>query len=435
MAVSSFLAFLAGLALANGAEPAGITSCTSGAEDILGSRSKAFAVQICNLFGATCFVNHPAISDCATEALSIADQECKLYPIFEYSDNAVRSGSSAVEELSTIDDLDCTVSGLTSSGATYSGACVAVRCEVGSSHVGLGIHLTSTLTGTHTRDSATSDTSANMHAVTIGSLASSAAGLKTAFLYRTGSYAGVYKVQTVASGDTSLTIGDLPSSMGSSLGPVACPSPNQLMTSGTATAITAENLRMCGATDAAIQYHAVNLITDYNSHSASATGRGTLGATPYLSGSSIQYTPTSTSNHAIDLTVMGASAFGMNSQTIVPGYDGASAGQSYAGTYRAFGVVFYCADRARTDLTSCPVADRKMFYVADPNPNAVFGADASMSGTTTTTQTSSTATTMTSTMTATMTTTATTIVGSGQAGGAPRQILAWSCLGAVLLSA
>ena len=132
---------------------------------------------------------------------------------------------------------------------------------------------------------------------------------------------------------------------------------------------------------------------------------------------------------------MGASAFGMNSQTIVPGYDGASAGQSYAGTYRAFGVVFYCADRARTDLTSCPVADRKMFYVADPNPNAVFGADASMSGTTTTTQTSSTATTMTSTMTATMTTTATTIVGSGQAGGAPRQILAWSCLGAVLLSA
>ena len=44
MAVSSFLAFLAGLALANGAEPAGITSCTSGAEDILGSRSFAEAL-------------------------------------------------------------------------------------------------------------------------------------------------------------------------------------------------------------------------------------------------------------------------------------------------------------------------------------------------------------------------------------------------------
>ena len=136
MAVSSFLAFIAGLALANGAEPAGITSCTSGAEDILGGR-KAFAVQICNLFGATCLVNHPAISDCATEALSIPDQECKLYPIFEYADNAVRSGSSAVEELSTIEDLGCTVSGLTSSGATYSGACVAVRCAVDSSDLAL----------------------------------------------------------------------------------------------------------------------------------------------------------------------------------------------------------------------------------------------------------------------------------------------------------
>jgi len=43
-------------------------------------------------------------------------------------------------------------------------------------------------------------------------------------------------------------------------------------------------------------------------------------------------------------------------------------------------VVFYCDDYARTDLTACKAANQKMFYVADPNPNAVFGASAANIG-------------------------------------------------------
>ena len=295
--------------------------------------------------------------------------------------------------------------------------------------MGLGIHLTSTLTGTHTRDVASADTSANMHAVTIGSLASSAAGLKTAFLTRTGSYAGVYKVQTVSgSGDsTSLTVGDLPSSAGSSYGPVACPSPNQLMTSGAATGITADDLRMCGVTDDKIAWHAINLRSDKSSGAQARDSVGfRFGTVPYLGGATLAWEQFQARGVNFEVMGMSLSGVGMNSQSIVPGTEGASAGKT-AGTYREYGVVFYCADRARTDLTSCAVADQRIFYVADPNPNAVFGFDASMSGTTTTTKTF--------TMTATMTTTATSTFASGQAGGAPRQILAWSCLGAVLLSA
>jgi len=68
----------------------------------------------------------------------------------------------------------------------------------------------------------------------------------------------------------------------------------------------------------------------------------------------------------------------MTSQTITPAKSSsASMGtQDIAGTWRFYTVVFYCDNYARTDLTACPAANQKMFYVADPNPAAAFGTSA-----------------------------------------------------------
>ena len=67
------------------------------------------------------------ISDCATEALSIATGECKLYPIFEYEDNFMRSTSP--ELLSTQADLGCSIF-IQDGAARMSGACMAVQCDL-----------------------------------------------------------------------------------------------------------------------------------------------------------------------------------------------------------------------------------------------------------------------------------------------------------------
>ncbi len=69
----------------------------------------------------------------------------------------------------------------------------------------------------------------------------------------------------------------------------------------------------------------------------------------------------------------------MTSETIQPLADGAATGET-AGTWRNYGVVFYCDDYARTDLTTCAEANRKMFYVADPNPLEQFGSTGNMGG-------------------------------------------------------
>ena len=118
--------------LSTAAEPAGITRCQSGATDILGTR-KAFAVQVCNLFGAKCWMNHPSIAsgDCSTQALEIEPLTCKLYPIFEFSDNGERVAGSATEEMSTVSDLGCSVS-VSNSAYKWSGACASVQCDLGS---------------------------------------------------------------------------------------------------------------------------------------------------------------------------------------------------------------------------------------------------------------------------------------------------------------
>jgi len=109
------------------AQEPNVTRCTSGAANI--TTGIAFHVQVCNLFGGTCYINHPDIQDCATESLEILAGECKLYPIREYVDNWVRSGASAVEELSTERDLGCSVF-IQNGNARLSGACAAVQCWV-----------------------------------------------------------------------------------------------------------------------------------------------------------------------------------------------------------------------------------------------------------------------------------------------------------------
>lgn len=371
--------------------PPGITNCKTGAADILGTR-KAFTVQVCNLFGETCYLNHPIVdaANCGTEALAIPAGKCQLYPIFEYKDNAVRSGAAAVEHMSTVGDLDCSVSTSSSNGARtfkYSGACVSVQCGAdGGVFRGPGM----TKTGTSSsRAKAVKDTSvaANWKANTLASLPSGAKQLKSVFLYRTGDYVATTYSTSASGTGYAYSVGKLPTSDGNNYGPVACPSSNNLMTAAKATAITPENLRMCGATGKWVYYNAVNLLVDASHYAKYSGNTGsktplTLGAVPFLGGKSAYRSTTAMDDQRAVMLLSGSassSAVLHTSQTIIPDKSGASAGQT-AGCWRNYGVVFYCDDYARTDLTACKAANQKMFYVADPNPNAVFGASAANIG-------------------------------------------------------
>jgi len=366
------------------AEPSDITRCQTGAADILGTR-KAFTVQVCNLFGATCVMNHPAVTsgNCATEALSIPSGSCKLYPIFEYADNGVRSGGSEVEHLSTVSDLGCSVS---NSGGTYkwSGACVSVQCDLGGSFAGPGSTGSSSARTTGVTDTASATFTAN----TVASLSADADQLKNAFLYRTGSYVATYKKGSSGnSGGISYTVGNLPTSDGNNYGPVACPSTNNLMTSSTATGITAENLRMCGSTGKWTYYNAVNLLQDASLYAKYSGNTGSsadlnIGSVPFLSGKSAYRSGTAMDDpRSVKLlgTSSSSSSTLMTSEIVTPDQTGAAAGET-GGTWRNYGVVFYCDDYARTDLTTCASSNRKMFYVADPNPGAQFGTSATNIG-------------------------------------------------------
>lgn len=382
---ANLYASLLAVCLATGAlaaEPPNITRCQAGAADILGNQ-KAFAIQVCNLFGGTCFMNHPAIAsaNCATEALSIASGTCKLYPIFHYADNAVRSGSSAVKLLSTEGNLGCSV---IKSGGTYgwNGACVSVQCHINSTSL-VGPGKTGSLSGRAPR--VTNTATATWTPMTMASISSLSKQLKTVFLYRTGNYVGIYRRSGYSSsGGISYTIGMLPTAFGNNYGPVACPSSGNSMTSLTASAITKENLRMCGSTSKWVYWNAVNLLRDdslYASYSGN-TGMGTrlnIGSVPFLYGMSKYKSGTAMDDRRqvfLHSTSHQSSAINMTSETIVPDKSGASSGQAVAGTWRNYGVVFYCDDYARTDLTVCGSVHQKMFYVADPNPNAVFGTTA-----------------------------------------------------------
>jgi len=367
------------------AEPAGITRCQSGAENILSTR-KAFAVQVCNLFGATCVINHPATDagNCATEALSIPSGECKLYPIFEYADNGVRSGDAAVEHLSTVGDLGC---GVSSSGGTYkwSGACASVQCDLGGgSFAGPGYTGSSSSRTTGVTDTSTATFTNN----TMVSIPAGAKQLKNVFLYRTGDFVATYnRASSGSSGGIEYSVGNLPTSNGNNYGPVACPSTNNLLTSATATGITAENLRMCGSTGKWAYYNAVNLMVDASHYAKYSGNEGSttdlnIGSVPFLSGLS-QYRSGTAMDDPRSIKLLSDSTSSstvlMTSETITPDQTGAAVGET-AGTWRNYGVVFYCDDYTRTDLTNCAESNRKMLYVGDPNPNEVFGVTATAVG-------------------------------------------------------
>jgi len=364
-------------------DPAGITKCQAGAADILGDR-KAFTVQVCNLFGATCVLNHPSVAsdDCATQALSIASGECKLYPIFEYQDWGVRSGDSAVEELSTIGDLGCSVS---SSGSTYkwSGACASVQCSLGSdSWAGPGMTKTGTssLRATGITDTAAATWEAN----TVASITADADQLKNVFLIRTGEYVATDKKSgSGSSGSISYTMGRLPTSDGNNYGPVACPSRQNLLSSTAADGITAENLRMCGSTGKWTYWNALNFLEDksmYTDMTSDTTIKATtpysgLSSVPFLMGKSVYRSGVAMDDARavrIHKTSAATSDVLLTSSSVSPKADGAADGET-AGTWRNYGVVFYCNQYDRTDLTTCPASNRKIFYVADPNPGAQFG--------------------------------------------------------------
>lgn len=365
---------LAGRAWAG--EPAGITRCQEGAADILGER-KAYVVQVCNLFGGTCYMNHPSINstDCDEEALAIDSGECKLYPIFEYEDWAVRSGSDAVEQLSTDGDLGCSVAS-SNSVYTWSGACVAVQCSLGSGNfAGPGMTGDSNARDTGVTNTATVAWTAN----TLAELPDEAVQLKNVFLYRTGDYVATWKqAASGSSGSISYSVGSLPTSNGNSYGKEACPAANTALTSAT---ITATDLRMCGSSADKWQYwNAVNLLVDathYAQYSDSTAVTLNIAGVPFLFGKSAYKSQAAMAETRrvmlLENDAAGSAAL-MTSAAIEPKATGASDGE-IAGTWRSYGVVFYCDLYARTDLTVCPQDNQKLFYVGDPNPDAEFGDD------------------------------------------------------------
>ena len=144
-------------------------------------------------------------------------------------------------------------------------------------------------------------------------------------------------------------------------------------------------MKMCGATGKWTYFNAINLLNDANLY-ATYTGNtaGTsvnIAQVPFLDGRSGFQSGTNMANARSVMLHSGdaaSSAVLLTSGTITPQVDFTG---EVAGTWRSYGVVFYCDDYTRTDLTTCAKANRKMLYVADPNPEEQFGTTASMSGT------------------------------------------------------
>jgi len=358
------------------AQEPNVTRCTSGAANI--TTGIAFHVQVCNLFGGTCYINHPNIQDCATESLEISAGECKLYPIREYVDNWVRSGASAVEELSTERDLGCSVF-IQNGNARLSGACAAVQCSLGgSAWAGPGM----TGSSPPTRETGVTNTAtASWTNFTLVEISDDAEQLKNVFLYRTGDYVATTRRTYQWNTNPTLSIGKLPTSNGNNYGPVACPAGDTLLSAAT---ISASDMKMCGATGKWTYFNAINLLNDANLY-ATYTGNtaGTsvnIAQVPFLDGRSGFQSGTNMANARSVMLHSGdaaSSAVLLTSGTITPQVDFTG---EVAGTWRSYGVVFYCDDYTRTDLTTCAEANRKMLYVADPNPEEQFGTTASMSG-------------------------------------------------------
>ena len=165
-------------------------------------------------------------------------------------------------------------------------------------------------------------------------------------------------------------------------GPVACPAHDTLLIAAT---ISASDMKMCGATGKWTYFNAINLLNDANLYATytgnTATTSVNIAQVPFLDGRSGFQSGTNMANARSVMLHSGdaaSSAVLLTSGTITPQVDFTG---EVAGTWRSYGVVFYCDDYTRTDLTTCAEANRKMLYVADPNPEEQFGTTASMSGT------------------------------------------------------
>jgi hypothetical protein len=212
-------------------------------------------------------------------------------------------------------------------------------------------------------------------------------GSKTVLLARTGNYVGTYARGGSSSGTNTYNFGKLPTIAGNNYGPEACPSATSLVSAVTA---TKEMLRMCGSTGKWVYFGAANLLMDKNMYAKysadSATGLASttvnMDSIAFLSGgSSYKSGEAMDDSRAVYLHDGGVAAdVLMTSGTITPAKSTGMPTQDTAGQWRFYTVVFYCDKYDRTDLTACPVENRKMFYVADPNPAPAFGTTAGAIG-------------------------------------------------------
>jgi len=366
---------------------ADITKCQTGKTDLVGTDTNVFTVQVCNVFGATCYMNQveTAPGDCAAKALKVENLQCALFPIMSYKANARTDAT----QLQVGGGSGCSVS-CSGTDCKFSGACVSVQCSLGgtpATYAGPGM----TKTGTGSARSVGVKDTAAADAFQVNHFASlSVSGSKTVLLARTGNYVGTYARGGSASGTVTYNFGKLPTIAGNNYGPKACPSSTSLVSAATGT--SKEELRMCGNTGKWVYFGAANLLMDksmYAKYSGdSASGLGTtklnINSIPFLSGNSAYRSAKAMDDSRAVYLHEGAatSSVLMTSETITPAIsESASMGkQDFAGQWRFYSVVFYCDDYARKDLTACAAANQKIFYVADPNPAPAFGTAAKAIG-------------------------------------------------------
>jgi len=381
MAQRTCFAFAFFVASAMSIEIGNITKCTAGKADLVGD-TKVFTVQVCNLFGATCYVNHveTASSDCATKALMIENQKCALFPIMTYKDHALGDASKL-----QVGASGCSVS-CSGKNCKFSGGCVSVQCSLGgdpATYAGPAMTKKST---SSSRKTGVTDTNAadTFQANTFASI-QGVSGSKTILLSRTGNHVGTYARGGSSSGTNTYNFGKLPTISGSNYGPKACPSSTKLASAETGT--TKEELRMCGGTGKWVYFAAANLLMDKDmdakysgdSETGVATSKTSIGKIGFLSGDS-KYRSGKAMDDSRAVYLYDSAKVLMTSDTITPTKSSGMATQDFAGQWRFYTIVFYCNKFDRTDLTTCPADNRKMFYVGDPNPAPAFGTTAAIMG-------------------------------------------------------
>lgn len=385
MKISSAIILLAtGANAAGEPEPDGATStkCTTGVASIMPSDDrKAHTVQVCNLFGATCYVNHPGIAadQCATKSLRIEAGKCALYPIL--------TSKSGEPTMSTVGDYGCSVATSNINGvfkATFGPACMSVQCSLGGDAGGetwAGPGFSSDTSGS--RKVVTDTATAPFTAQSFAGVGDNAKQAKNVFLVRTGNYVGTASYSRTVSNGKGYYYGHLPTSDGNNYGPVQCPSSNNGLDSAGATAISAQDLRMCGNTGKWSYVNGYNFLEDkklYTAYSVnSITGVGTtnknIRATSFLDGESAYFSGGNMDDsRKIYLKADASATFlvGSDAFTPQPGNKPAFKDQQ-GGVWRSIGAAFYCDDYARTDLTTCKEENRKVFFTCDPNPDACYG--------------------------------------------------------------